>query len=356
MFKNKIDYKLINFAVLSFIVFMIYQTSHLWLGFLAIILKIIMPFLTAFIIAYALYPLLKKLREKKVPKPIAIIIILSVIISIIVFLISMIVPILFEQLSSLFSAIISFIKTISLDYNLNLGDLQKTLSSEFNEVIKLLGKYITDGTINFIGTSLNYLSLSVIVIASSIYFLIDMENIRSKIKKILLKKGKKMYFYIKTIDKDMKNYLVSFAKIGIISLFEYYFAFMLIGHPNALLIGSLALVAGIIPYFGGLLNNFLACITAFVISPKLFVASLIVSLVLSIIDTNIFNPLVYGKSNNIHPIVVIISVFAGGILFGFVGIIISLPLAIILLSTYKFFQEDISDKIEGIKLEKSKNK
>ena len=43
------------------------------------------------------------------------------------------------------------------------------------------------------------------------------------------------------------------------------------------------------------------------------------------------------------------SVFAGGILFGIAGIIISLPLAIIIITTIKYFKSDINDKIEDIK-------
>ena len=51
--------------------------------------------------------------------------------------------------------------------------------------------------------------------------------------------------------------------------------------------------------------------------------------------------MVYGKTNKVHPLVVITSVFAGGILFGIFGIIISLPLSILLIATIKFFKDDI---------------
>ena len=47
----------------------------------------------------------------------------------------------------------------------------------------------------------------------------------------------------------------------------------------------------------------------------------------------------FGKSNKIHPIIVIISVFAGGILFGFFGVLISLPISIVIVSTIKFLNE-----------------
>ena len=119
--------------------------------------------------------------------------------------------------------------------------------------------------------------------------------------------------------------------------------YAIIGHPDALMLGTLAGVSNLIPYFGGIITNIVAAITAFVISPELFIKTIIVFVVFSAIDGNVINPLVYGKTNKIHPLVVIISVFAGGILFGITGIIVSLPVAIILIATYKYFKSDISE-------------
>ena len=109
------------------------------------------------------------------------------------------------------------------------------------------------------------------------------------------------------------------------------------------------MVANLIPYFGGMINNTVAAITAFVISPNLFLKTLAAFVILSAVDGYVINPIVYGKTNKVHPIVVISSVFAGGIIFGVLGIIISLPLAIIIITTIKFYKEDIYEKIEDMK-------
>ena len=77
------------------------------------------------------------------------------------------------------------------------------------------------------------------------------------------------------------------------------------------------------------------------ISPALFIKTCIVFLVFSAVDGYIINPFVYGNSNKVHPLVVIISVFAGGALFGVLGIVISLPVAIIAIATFKYFKDDI---------------
>ena len=59
--------------------------------------------------------------------------------------------------------------------------------------------------------------------------------------------------------------------------------------------------------------------------------------------------MVYGKTNEVHPIFVIFSVFAGGILMGVPGIILSLPVAIIIQATIRFFKPEIKDKLDDMK-------
>ena len=168
-----------------------------------------------------------------------------------------------------------------------------------------------------------------------------MDKIRKFIKEYLSHKSKKIYNYVLTLDDEMRRYIVGFMKIVIISFFEYSLVYTLIGHPNALMLGTLAALGNLIPYFGGIITNIIAAITAFVISPALFIKTCIVFIIFSAVDGYIINPFVYGKTNKVHPLVVIISVFAGGILFGVLGIVISLPCAIIIITTFKYFKKDI---------------
>lgn len=341
MLKNRVDFKLINLALIVFISYLIYQTRNFLFDILDIILDIALPFLIAFAIAYALYPLLEYLESKKIPKKISVIIVLVLVIGIFALAIGLVIPVVFGQLSSLFNGIITFITDISNNYDLNLGPLQESLTKTFNEIISSVGNSAKDGAISAINMSLGVISTAVISFSAAIYFLLDMDKIRTYIKYHSKKRSKRSYNYLKELDIQMNNYVSGFLKIVIISFFEYTIAFLIIGHPNALLLGFLAAVASFIPYFGGMAVNVIASITAFVISPSLFIKTVIAFVLLSMLDSYLIGPKVYGKTNNIHPLVVIIAVFAGGILFGIMGIVISLPVAIILLTTYRFFENDI---------------
>ena len=349
MIKNKLNFKLINVALVVLIITLLYWSGGLWQTLIAKILEIFFPFLISFAFAYALYPFVDKLTKRKVPKKLSLLVVIVSFISIFIVLGSFIFPLLFEQLGSLFNGIITFVKEISIKYDIDFGPLQNTLSDTFNDIIKKTSTWISNGALSVITTSISYFTTFIICFAASIYFLCDMDKIRMSIKRHFKRKSNKTYNYIKLLDLEMQNYLDGFTKIVLISLVEYTIAFLIIGHPNALLLGCLAAIGNLIPYFGGLFTNVISLITAFVVGPKLLIKAIIVFVLLSVIDSYVINPFVYGKSNNLEPIVVIFAVFAGGILFGIFGIIISLPLAILLIATYKYYQKDIEDKIEEIK-------
>lgn len=349
MLKNKLDFKLVNLAIIALIVFLVYSTGNLWMGFLSFTWKLIMPFVLAFIVAYALYPALKFLIEKKVPKSVGVLLILFLIFGVVSVLLVLIAPVLINQIISLMNSLIAFIKEFSVNGKFDVGTLQDTLTNSMNDIIVNVGKYATDGVTKAINVSMGYIATAVISFSAAVYILVDMDKIRNKVAKILMKKSKRAYSFVKLLDDEMKSYLVGILKVMLITVVEYSLAYTIIGHPDAILLGALAMVGVLIPYFGGMATNVVAAITAFVINPMLFVKTVITFVILSGVDGYIINPLVYGKTNNVHPLVVIMSVFIGGKVAGVFGIMISFPVAVIIISAIKFFGKDITGKIETLK-------
>lgn len=347
---SKLNFKIVNLALISIIIFFVYMTGNLWIGVVGKIMKIISPFFFAFAIAYAVYPFLEKMVDRRIPKWLGVLIIVMAILSLISFVIYIITTVLVGQLTSLFDSVIVFVKQLSnMNFDINVAGLEENLTGIFKDILARLGTYVSNGAINIIDSSLNILSKFLIGAAAFVYFLIDMDKIRLVIKVFMKKRSDKMYNYVKALDEQMRKYLTGLLKITLISIVEYSIAYSIIGHPNALLLGLLSGIANLIPYFGGMANNCLAAITAFVVSPSLFIKTVITFGVLSIVDSYVINANVYGKSNSIHPLIVILSVFAGSSLFGIVGIIISFPLAIIIVTTYKHFKDDIVDNIKESK-------
>lgn len=347
--ENKINYKLINILSIVLIVCLLYLIRGLWLGILTKIVAVLLPFLIAFAVAYAIYPYCKKLEDYGLPKWLAMGIIYFIVIGFIVVMGITVFPLLYDQVVLFLSNISAVITDVSSRYEIDLGVLQQSISSVSSDILKNIGTYISDGAINVLNASINVITNLIIIVAVSVYLLWDMDKIRDGIKKGLKKKKNRTYRYIKRLDNEISNYFNGLFKTMLIQFIEYTVVFALIGHPNYLILSILASVTTIIPYFGGLLVNILAVIIASVVSTKLLILTILVCIICPNIDGYIIGPKVYGKTNQLPALVNIFAVFAGGVLGGFWGIVISLPVTITLIATIQFFKEDINNKIGTIK-------
>lgn len=349
MNKNKINFRLVNFTILIFAIFLIYSVKGLWMGAIDKILAILFPFLISFAIAYALYPVLKKLMGKGLPKWLSVLIVSLLSFGLFILLIILVIPLLYEQTLLFISNFSTFLTDLSSKYEVNFGELQSTLSEFSTNLIKEFGNSVSAGAMGIINASFSFFASFIVIIFVSIYILIDMDKIRNAVKNYLKQKKKKTYNYVKLLDKEITNYFAGMGKNMLYQLIEYTSVFFLIGHPNYLLLGVLSAVTNLIPYFGGFIINILALIIASVISTKLTILTLIVCLICPQLDSYVIAPRVYGKTNNIHPLVNIFAVFAGGILWGFFGILIALPVTIIIMTTFKYFRKDIGNRIDDLK-------
>lgn len=351
---KNINYKLLNTLMVVILVLLVWMMKDLWMGILSKVLSILLPFVIAFAIAYVLHPLLKKLEKKGLPKPAALVIICLCLAAFIGFilwlLIPNILPMIFEQTTSLFSALIKFTQDISSKYDVNLIGLKDTISNISTHITTGLGKTLSEGFINIINQSLSIISKTIIILIVAVYFLSDMDKIRDGLEHFLEhKKTKKTLRYVTKLDEAIHQYVNAFALYALIIFIQYTTIFYLIGHPHFLLLGLLSAMGTLIPYFGGIITNIIAVVTASVISSQLLVLTVIVALIFPNIDGYFTSPKIYNKSNQLPALLSIFAVFAGGALYGINGIILALPITIVLLTTYRFYRNEISDGIDKIK-------
>jgi predicted PurR-regulated permease PerM len=106
--------------------------------------------------------------------------------------------------------------------------------------------------------------------------------------------------------------------------------YAIIGLPYFVVIGILSGLANFIPYFGSIISVGLA-LFVLVVTPGAFtLLSLlsvgIVFLCVQIIDGTLVYPNLVGRQVNLHPLVVILGITAGGSIAGIVGMLIAIPL------------------------------
>lgn len=347
--KDKLNYKLLNILIIVAIVCLLYSISGLWLGIVSNIFKIIAPFALAFALAYVIYPLVKKLIDAGSPKWLAILTVCILGVGSLLVIIILTVPLLYEQILLFLSNISVFLSDLSTKYEINFGALQSALTDFSTNIISNIGSSISNGAISAVNASVNVLTTGIVVVCAAVYFLIDMNKIRSSIKRYFYEKNRKTAGYLKKLDEELTKYLGGMGLNIVIQMIEYTLAFLIIGHPNYLILGILSGISAIIPWFGGFLVAVISLLVSSVISTKMFILTAIICIVCPTLDGNVIGPKVYGKTNSLHPLLVIFAVSAGGIIAGFWGIVLSLPVAIAIKTTYNFYKKDIYKKVRHIK-------
>lgn len=337
MLKNNLNFKLVNICLICLIVYLICISGNTWIEIFSFIKKIFLPIVLSFSASYAVYPIISFFTSRNLNKNISILLVLALFIGVVVLMIVLLIPLLKIQLKELFFQTITLLDNLSSKYNINFDVVYKYINNNFMNISSYTFKYI-----NLI---LNYLSSFLIFISIFIYLLVDMDNIRDKVRNILYNKSIKVYNLFNNIDDKLKKYFSGFFKIIIITLIEYSLSFLVIGHPNFLLIGVMAAIGSFIPCFGGIMVNIFAALLALTIGKDLFIKTVILFIILSFLDSYLINPYVYGKTNELHPVITIFAVSAGGTLFGILGIVLSLPITIIIIEIFSFFKSDIYDKI-----------
>lgn len=101
--------------------------------------------------------------------------------------------------------------------------------------------------------------------------------------------------------------------------------------PNAVLLGCLIGIMNFIPYFGAIIGGCIAVLIA-LLTQNIYSALgvLIYVVVIQQVDGNIIQPRIIGSSVGLRPIYVLLAITVGGGLFGFWGMLISVPFAAVI--------------------------
>ena len=346
MIDNK---KLINILLILLIAYVLYLMSDLWLGVFLKIMVVLNPFIVGFALAYGLSPFLKFLQKKKIPKPLGITIIGVIIFALLAFIIISIVPVFTTELVNLFQGIIKFVNEMDSVFNIDLSSIKTSLVDTFNSVTKSLASDLPNTGMTIVSASLTVVTNLIIALVSFFYFIADMDRIRRKVRLFFKSRTEKTFELVSLIDKNMTSYFKGLFINVVIMFLEYTLLYRLIGHPNFFLLGLIAAFTPLIPYFGGVIMNLIAIVTASVVSPQLLIFSIIIMIVFPQIDGYIIVPKIYGKTNKIPPLLTVFTAFAGGVIGGAVGIIVSLPVTIILLTLFRYYEKEITNKINTLK-------
>ena len=138
---------------------------------------------------------------------------------------------------------------------------------------------------------------------------------RERVREIL----NKMY---ENIQRWFLGQLMSMAVVGLL----FTVALFLIGIPFALLFGILSGLLAFIPFIGPLISIIPPILLALVQEPVSALWVILAYSVVQFIEGNIVQPVVMSRAVSLHPVVILFALLIMGTLFGFIGVLLAIPL------------------------------
>ncbi len=324
------------------------QQVMFWLAALAVLVlmlwllsDILLPFVAGAAIAYLLTPLTDRLERLGVNRLAAALSIISLVVLAIVIAILLVAPILGGQLSSFIDNIPGYVARLqSLLSDPSRPWLQKILGASFS-ADKSIGDLVTQG-VGWLTAFLKSLwsggralvslfSLVVVTPVVAFYLIFDWHRmIRTADSWIPVNQRKTVRQLAREIDAAIAGFVRGQTAVCLILGSFYAVALTLTGLNFGLLIGLLSGVITFIPYVGSMTGLILAlgvAVAQFWPHYSSILMVLGVFLVGQFLEGNLLAPKLVGESVGLHPVWLIFALLAFGYLFGFVGLLVAVPLA-----------------------------
>lgn len=215
--------------------------------------------------------------------------------------------------------------------------LLENLSSQLN-ILPLLKNM----AVNFTNFLLSFTKSTFLVILLSVFLILEMKFTKKKIYAAFSnQKSSKIHDIMNRIAKDTTHYIsIKFFISLLTGIFVFIFT-LLAGIDFPLIWAFLAFVLNFVPTFGSIISWAVTSVFAFVQCypspfPVIFITVSI--LVMNVFLGNVIEPRIEGENLGISPFVILVSLSLWGWLWGFLGLIVAVPLMVII----KIFCENIS--------------
>lgn len=316
------------------------------LFFILVYYPILVPLLISAFFAYILASTVDRLEMMGVSRPLAVLGIILISVSIIVLLITRIVPLLYGQMLFLVQLTPQVVDVLTENW---FPLIQQTLVTWKLMTAEEFEAYITSanvidelraqlqagiGSLWNTGTSVVGGVFNILLIPVITFFMLnELRSISSGLRRLVpVDLIAPTMLAMQRINSTLRSVIKGQAMVAGILAVLYVIGLSIVGLPSAIAIGVVAGMARMIPYFDIIVGAFLSTIV--LISGDLgwgaVLGVVIVFLVVQSVDGMFITPRVIGERVGLHPAVVILSVVAFGVWFGFWGVLLAIPVIAII--------------------------
>lgn len=325
----------ITFWVLAFLVL----AGLLWL-----LNQVLLPFVAGLALAYLQAPLADRLERLGMNRTVAALLIVLVVMLVLIAALLLVLPLFVQQLSLLIASLpdhVTRVRSVLTDWLnwLQAGESTMTLS----ELVKQAAEWLTAFAASLWagGKALaSFASILIIMPVVTFYLIVDWHAMIDIVDGWVPIRHRDD---VRQIARDIDNAISGFVRGQLLVCFflglYYAIALSLVGLHFAVLIGVVAGLITFVPYIGsltGLIVGTSVAVAQFWPDWKWIVTVIAIFLVGQFVEGNIIAPKLVGERVGLHPVWIIFAMFAFGYLFGFVGLLLAVPIAAAIAVLFRF--------------------
>lgn len=306
--------------------------------------SILLPFLMGLALAYVLDPVCDRMERIGLSRLAATIIVSMVFVTLLAISLLLLVPLIVQQASGLLAQVPAMIDGLRdwitrmlffLERSFDEGVVQSARSAITSAsdgvaawAARVLGSLITGGVALF-----NVLALLVVTPIVTFFLLRDWDQILEKVDSWL---PRQHVLTLRGLALEVDQTLAGFIRgQGLVCLFLgvfYAVGLTLAGLNYGLVIGLIAGLLSFIPYVGSTIGLVLSVGVAFVQFDELWRVGVVAGVFFlgQALEGNILTPKLVGDRVRLHPVWVMFGLLAGGALFGFVGVLLAVPVSAVI--------------------------
>jgi len=336
--------------------------SQRWLVFLIILMMVglvyllspvLTPFLIAALLAYLFNPVVNRLVKWHVPRILAVTLVFMMVILICLSFFFLFIPVLEQQIAAfakVLPAINAWFTTVVWPWLQQYFHIQNVFDFEHLQRAILQNLHSSSGLFKNVLTTVSHSGLALIAFVSNLlltfvvafYFLCDWQHVTQASASLIPRKAEN---HIVKMLKECGEVLSSFFRgqfLVMICLGAIYaIGLWMVGLEVGILIGVLSGILSIVPYLGFICGIVLALLAAF-IQFHTWTALIWVAVVFGIgelAESFVLVPWLVGDRVGLHPVAVIFALMAGGRLFGFVGVLLAVPVAAVIVVFLRYLRD-----------------
>ena len=327
----------------------------LWVLYL--LKPVVLPFIGAFLIAYLFSPLVDKLHKIGLPRWMSISFVFVGIGVVVTIAIWYLMPLVWKQLMYAKTSIPAGVHWVNytflpwLSHTFNLVPME----IDTDQISKAVMDYIQTNysadsiqsvVLKVAQSGLNFIQIGgtvVLIPIIAFYFLLDWDRMLESLRRLIPRPYEESTLKIVG---ECHSVLGAFVKGQFLVMFllgvVYAVGLQLIGLEVGLIIGMIAGLASIIPYLGfgvGIIAAVIAALFQFGLEWTHLALVLVVFMIGQAIEGYILQPFLLGDKIGLSPVAVVFAVLAGAQLAGFLGMLIALPVAAIIVVLLRHARE-----------------